>query len=53
MIVYLTVYYWGRRTEARRVELLPNGRWRADLRGGLVALYESDPRDDRDAVQVS
>lgn len=28
----------------RRVEHLPNGRWRADLVGGLVKLYNDDPR---------
>lgn len=28
----------------RQVELLPNGLWRVDWRGGLVSLYEHDPR---------
>ncbi len=50
----MTVYYRGRPVEARRVELLPNGLWRADLRGsGLVALYASDPRNNCGAKQLS
>jgi len=41
---HCTVRYRGRPTTARRVELLPNGYWRADLAGsGLVALYDEDP----------
>lgn len=49
----VTVYYRGRATTARRVEPLQNGFWRADLPGGMAALYETDPTDDPNAVQRS
>lgn len=45
------VTYHGRAAEARRAELLPNGFWRADLVGGLVAMYDTDPVVNRDAPQ--
>lgn len=38
-----TVHYRGRPCLARRVERLPNGYWRADISGGLVAMYDEDP----------
>jgi hypothetical protein len=45
------VTYHGRAAVARRAELLPSGFWRADLVGGLVAMYDTDPVVNRDAPQ--
>ena len=48
-----TVYYHGRRARARRVERLPNGYYRADISGGLVATYDDDPYENPGARQCS
>lgn len=48
-----TVYFHGRPAVARRVERMRNGYWRADISGGLVATYVSDPVGDPGARQVS
>jgi hypothetical protein len=48
-----TVYYRGRRARARRVERLPNGYYRADISGGLVATYDDDPFENPGARQRS
>lgn len=48
-----TVYYRGRPARARRVERLPNGYYRADISGGLVATYDDDPYDNPAATQTS
>lgn len=47
------VRWHGRPCDARRAELLPNGYWRVDLVGGLVALYDEDPIANPDAHQRS
>jgi hypothetical protein len=43
------VPFRGRMIEARRVELLANGYWRADFISGLVELYKTDPTNDPNA----
>lgn len=47
------VPFRGRMVDARRVERLPSGYWRADLPSGLVCVYSTDPRSNPYAVQVS
>jgi hypothetical protein len=47
------VRYHGRPCRARRVEHMPNGYWRADIPGGLVATYDEDPVTYPDARQRS
>lgn len=49
-----TVYFRGRPAVARRVEPLPNGLWRADLKSsGLVVTYYDFPVDNPAARQHS